>query len=150
MRLRGTCKGPNVMTQSISINQLAEQLGSADSIKAYQARRELCDAVDQVTDPGQSSRRETLATELAAELTATLETPAKPKPTNVPDLVDPELPEPKHAVEVRRQLCQLLIQVASDNQVPALIAAGQDLEIREQVRWVLGSLGTQVATTRRW
>ena len=100
-----------------------------------------------MSDPRQSSSRETLATELAAELTATLETPAKPKPTNVPDLVDPELPEPKHSVEVRRQLCQLLAQVASDHQVPALLTAAQDLEIREQVRWALGSLGTQVATS---
>ena len=100
-----------------------------------------------MTDPRESIRREALASELAAELTATADTPAKPKPTNVPDLVDPVLPDPKHPAEVRRLLCRFLAQVASDNQVPALTMAAQDLEIREEVRWALGSLNTQVATT---
>ncbi len=129
------------------ISELVNQLGSGDPVNVFRARQALRAAVDRVTDPSESDRRDALATELAAELIATAETPAKPKPTNVPDLIDPELPDPKHSAEVRRLLCWFLAQVASDNQVPALTTAAQDLEIREEVRWALGSLGTQVATS---
>ena len=94
---------------------------------AYQARREIARAVDKATQPGEPSRREALAVALAAELTAKSDSGG----------TDETQQQAKHSATVRNVLCQFLGQIATDDQVPALVVALGDLETREMARCAL-------------
>jgi hypothetical protein len=128
-----------------TISELVLQLGSNDQVQAYQARRQLSTEVDRATNPATPSEREVLASALAAELTATTDDPpAEQQVTNVPGS-ETVGPRPKHSAEIRRVLCQLLCQIVSDAQMPAVLLALQDLQVREAARGVMEYISTPPA-----
>lgn len=122
----------------ISISEVAAQLGSDDQVKAYQACQKLSEVVSAVTKPGNSAEQTAVANALVDELTAKIKTEAQAG--------KPATERPKHPASVRNQLAQFLAQVADDAQVPALVAASNELETREMVRWALDRIPTPAAT----
>ncbi|MBS0207861.1 MAG: HEAT repeat domain-containing protein [Planctomycetes bacterium] len=131
-----------VMIENVA--ELVTQLDSDDPVVVSQARRALRQAADALIDPKKAAERGALADALVAELNAKVDPPAGPRMTNVPDGAPP--PQiPQHAAATRRYLCQILATIADDAQVPELARALQDLDVRDAVRGVLGSIPTIVS-----
>ena len=121
----------------ISIPELVAQLGDNDQVKAYRARQALLEAVGKAG--GNPQERTAIANALAEELTAKTQNPGQPG--------KPGEEKPTHSAQVRNQVAQFLGQVAEDAQVPAVVAALQELETREMARWALDRIPTPAATT---
>jgi hypothetical protein len=131
-----------------TIQQLVSQLSSSDQVQAFQARRTLNDEIARLTDPREAARLSDLADVLVAELNDTVELSGpQPRMTNVLDDL-PSTTVPKHSAIVRRLLCQLLSPIATDAQVPGLVAALADLEVREAARGVLDQIPTLLSTNQ--
>lgn len=120
-----------------TIAQLAEQLGASDQVQTYQAWRALLNLVAEAGRPGNEVGRGEAATSLAHELHATVEH------RNDKGEVSHSI---KHSAKVRGQICQLLADVASDAEVPALDRALADLDVREMARWALARVNSVAST----
>ena len=133
------CDATNLeILDMISISETVAQLGDKDQVKAYQARKALLEAV--IKAGGNPEERTALATALADELktlTAKVKTEAQ---GNRPS-------DPKPEQQMCSVVSQLLGQVADDAQVPALVAALQEMGTREMSRWALDRIPTPAATT---
>jgi hypothetical protein len=129
----------------LNLPEALDQLAGDDLVTASTARRTLRQAADDVTNPQTGPARAELAAALTAALLASAPVPAGPRQTNVPDVAVPQT-IPRHPASVRRLLCQLLQQIADDDQVPQLEAALADLEVRDAVRCALECIPTLAAT----
>ena len=139
------------------IPDLVNQLNDADPSKSFHARQQLQAIVDQV-DWSNAKLRARIAQSLAAELTATvagqsddpdlqvgyaryLRNLTNQKGQDETDIAT----RPKHSVKARIVLCELLGQIASDDQAAALKDALEDLRVRDAARRALERIGTPVA-----
>jgi len=139
------------------IRNLVNQLNDVDPTKTFRSRQQLQAIVDQL-DWSDAELRSRIAGSLAAELTATvagqsddpdrqlpyrmyLRHLAKKKGQDGSDIAT----RPKHSVKARIVLCELLGQIASDDQASALKVALEDLRVRDAARRALERIGTPVA-----
>lgn len=111
-----------------SVAELVGKLESSDQKERYKAKRGL----EQLT------AREPRATAqaLAAELSATREVKDGNRVRK----------EPARSATTRSALCRYLSQVAGDTEVPVLVAALNDLEVREMARWALARVPGDAST----
>ncbi len=112
------------------LTQRIEDLGSDDQVVAYQAYQSLLATVRGAGAPGNESKRAEVAGELAGELTAT-------RPGGKDDKGKEKPPVIKHAARIRNQVARLLSYVGGENEVGALAAAMEDLDVREMARFAL-------------
>jgi HEAT repeat protein len=113
-----------------SIQEMVARLGNDNSAEVFQAYKEILDLATRATAPGNEIKRAELAAALAAELNAQTPPGKDEKGKEVP-------PKPKHSREARGKICQLLTCVSGPQEVPALVQAMGDLELREPARCAL-------------
>lgn len=122
------------------IHEWVVQLGDEDQVVAYRAYKNLEEKVIRAGAPGFESRRAELAASLAAGLVAKGEPPknkeGKPKGP----------PPPLYSAGARSQLCRLLSYVAGASEVPALVEALGDMDVREMARFALERDTSEAAT----
>jgi len=114
-----------------TVAQIAEQLGSSEQAKAFQARRALVVKVAAAGTPGKEAERTALAAELAGALVAK-------------DDKKKEQP-PRYSVAARNELCRALADVGGDAEVPALVTTLGDFDVREMARFALDRIPTPAA-----
>jgi len=113
-----------------SIKDTVARMGNENPAEAFKAYKEIMELASRATAPGSESKRAELAAALAAELNA------KTKPSK--DEKGKEVPaRPVHSSVVRGRICQLLTYVSGPQEVPALVEAMGELEVREPVRCAL-------------
>ena len=144
-------------TQLNDIPQLVNQLNDVDPSESFRARQLLQATVNQL-DWSDAELRSRIASSMAAELIATvagesddpdLQLPygtylrnlAKKRGQDDTDIAT----RPRHSVKARIVLCELLGQIASDDQVSAFNDALEDLRVRNAARCALERIGTPVA-----
>jgi len=111
-----------------TVEQLCRQLASSDQEKVYQAKQEMARRTAEAGAPGQDQQRKEMAAKMAALLMAEREAKdSKGNPTKVP-----ELPASGRAL-----IARYLANVGGDDEVPAVIQAMQDFDVREMARWAL-------------
>jgi len=122
------------------IKELVKQLGK-DQETAYKANYALLQMVTRASAPDvvSQARRGEVAGQLAAELNAK----TKPKKNKKGKEVPPEL---VHSAVVRSAICRLLAYVGGAGEVPALVEALGDLEVREMARLALDGNRSEEAT----
>ena len=123
-----------------SVEQIVDQLGSSDQVKAYQARQALVKLTSEAGAPGNNQRREELAAALAKALSQTKEVKDPKKPNDKPQDVA------SRPANVRGLIARALASVAGEAEVSALQAALADFEVREMARWALDRMTCQGAT----
>jgi len=123
-----------------TIQEWVAQLGSENAAEAFKAYKQLEETATRASAPGSEAKCAEVAAELAAELNA-IKTPAtkNEKGKDVP-------PQPKYSSTVRGKICRLLACVGGANQVPALVKAIGELEVREMARWSLDRNRSEAAT----
>jgi len=115
------------------------EMGNTDPAVAFRAYRQIEDAVTRASAPGQDQKAAALADELAEELISKTEPTKNKKGRDIPSM-------PVHSAEVRGKICRLMAYVAGAEQVPALVAAMEDLDVREMARWALDRNTSSAAT----
>jgi len=122
------------------IHDWVVELDDKDPVVAYRAYKNLEETATRANAPGVENRRADLAATLAAELLAKGEPPKdkKGKPKGPPG--------PLYASGVRSKLCRLLSYVAGASEVPALVEALGDLDVREMARFALDRNTSDAAT----
>ncbi len=115
------------------VKNLVEQLGSADLIKSFQARRALELAIATAGAPGHDTDRAELSSRLVSELLAKS------------DSGDSQ-GQPRRMAEVRHQLARLVSTIAGPTEVPALAPALADFDVRESARFALDRMTDAAAT----
>lgn len=121
----------------LSLEQVIDQLGSSDQVKAYQARQALHQRCAEAGAAGREAQRRELAAALAAAIQAT-------RPSSDPK--KPAEQTPLRSASVRGQLARALASVGGEPEVPALRAALKDFDVREMARWALDRMTCQGAT----
>lgn len=122
-----------------TIQEWVAKLGSENPAEAFKAYKQLEETATRASAPGSEARCAEVAADLAAELNA--QTP----PTK--DEKGKEVPaKPKYSNTVRGKICRLLACVAGAKEVPALVQAIGDLEVREMARWSLDRNRSEEAT----
>ena len=124
---------------AISVSELVPQLGSDKAAEAFKAFRQLRDAATRATEPGKESECAELAAALAGELNA--KTPPR-KDEKGKDIG----PEMKYKPVVRNKICQVLAYVGGAKEVPALVEALGDFDVRECARGALAANTSDDAT----
>lgn len=114
------------------IVQTIEKLGNPDQAQAYQARRALEELISLAGGPGQDK----LASALASELNGKKEQKDGDKVTHVI----------KHNPATRSTIARYLALVAGPEEIPALVEAMKDLDVRESARWSLDRIQCPEAT----
>jgi hypothetical protein len=122
-----------------NVAQHCEQLGSDDQTKAFQARRGLWVLIAAAGAPGKESDRAVLASALAGQLVARNEPNEEQKKKK-------ETPGFKLNAKARNQIALLLADVAGDPEIPALIEALSDFDVRESARFALARTPSAAAT----
>ncbi|HSW46423.1 MAG TPA: HEAT repeat domain-containing protein [Phycisphaerae bacterium] len=122
-----------------SIQSMIPRLGSEDPAEAFKACREIEKIATASTAPGKDADRAELAAALAAELLVQTPATRDAKGKDVP-------PAPKHSATVRNQVCRLLAIVSGAKEVPALLKAIEDLQVREEARRTLDRNRSDEAT----
>jgi HEAT repeat protein len=112
-----------------NIKELVGQLNGSPEA-TYVADRTLLATVRQATAPGQDAQRAEVAAALVAELTARTEPRKDDRGRDIPS-------QPVHSARVRSKIASLLGYVLSDEQVPALVEALKDFDVRESARQAL-------------
>ena len=126
----------------ISVPEKLAELAGDDQAKAFNARYQLLEAAYQSTRPGNQAEQSALADALAAELTAKV-----PVETKADEKKKKDAPEErfKHSTKVRREAIEILGVVAGPKQVPAIVSALDELELRETARCALDRVGGKEA-----
>lgn len=121
-----------------SIKELVKQLDDKQEV-AYRAYKALEGIVTRASAPANDQERAAAAADLAAELNA-MTKPEKDKngKEKPPKLV--------HSTRVRNRVARLLSYVAGAKEVPALVQALADLEVREMARFALDRNTSNEAT----
>jgi HEAT repeat protein len=120
-----------------SVEQLCRQLASSEQEKVYQARQEMARRTAEAGSPGQDQQRNELAAKLAAQLAVVRDAKdSKGNPTKVPAL----------SAQGRALVARYLANVGGDDEVPVLVAAMQDFDVREMARWALTRMICPAAT----
>lgn len=140
-----------------SIAQLIEMMHSDDPPAAFSAQRRLRSLADEATRGGASDE---LTAALVAELGALASDHSADPAANIgygkylrqlqaknktAAESQSALP-PKHSASVRRLLCELIGQIGSDAEVPALAGALNDPAVRDSARCALERIGSKAAT----
>jgi len=112
-----------------TIKELVKQMGGEQKA-ASTAYRALEDMATRAGAPGSEARRATVAADLGAELTAMTEPKKDEKGKDIP-------PRLVHSSRIRAKVARLLSYVAGAEEVPALVQALGDLEVREMARFAL-------------
>jgi len=112
-----------------SIKELVGQLGG-DQEAAFRAYKAIEDIVTRASAPENDKERAAAAADLAAELNAKTEPEKDDKGKEKP-------PRLIHSARVRSKIARLLGYVAADKEVPALVEALDDLDVREMARFAL-------------
>jgi aminopeptidase N len=111
-----------------SVEQLCRQLASSDQEKVYQAKQELARRTAEAGAPGQDQQRKEMAAKMAGLLVAERDAKdGKGNPIKVPELSAPG----------RAQIARYLASLGGDDEVPVLVKAMQDFDVREMARWAL-------------
>lgn len=118
-----------------SVEQLSEQLGSADQPTVYQAKRALAHLAAAAGAPGKDAERAQLAAALAK-----IEGATKPK-----DEKD-KTPVPVYSAKVRDEIARVLAEIGGDMEAPALKQTLADFDAREMARFALDRMTCQAAT----
>lgn len=113
------------------ISKWVNDLGSEDGPALYQATRGIKEAALKGTEAERRALAKKLATELAAQ-----------KP-----IAGKSGKEPKYSPAVRCRLARLLSLVATDQEVPPIVALLADIETRDDARWALERIPDPAATT---
>ncbi len=114
-----------------SVEQLLTQLRDADESQAYKLLFEQVQAAMKATRPGAEDERAALAAAVCAELSRTVEVPPS-KPNR------PPTQRPLYPANVQRTVITRVLQyVAGDAEVPFLVQAMKNLEVREPARCAL-------------
>lgn len=114
------------------IIQTIEKLGNPDPVQNYQAKRSLEDLISLAGGPGQDK----LASALASELNAKREVKEGDKTNHVI----------KYNPATRSTIARYLALVAGPEEIPALVEAMNDLDVRESARWALDRIQCAEAT----
>ena len=112
-----------------NVKELVGQLNGSPEA-TYVPERTLLNLVRQATAPGQEAQRAEVAAALAAELTAKTPPRKDDRGRDIP-------PQPVHPPRVRNKIASLLGYVLGDEQVPALVEALKDFDVRESARQAL-------------
>lgn len=122
-----------------NIATLAKNVDNADQIEAYRARLALSRLEIAAGAAGKAEDRQQLAAELAKIIGDFKEVtdPKKPK--------DPPKKVPVASIKVRNSLIRNLAGVATAAEVPTLVAALDDFDVREMARWALDRVTSQAA-----
>lgn len=123
-----------------NVAQLCEQLGSDDQVKVFQARRGLWVLIVAAGAPGKESDRAVLASALAGQLVAKNEEKEEDKKKKK------EEKSFKLNAKARSQIALLLADIAGDPEIPALIEALGDFDVRESARFALARTPSAAAT----
>jgi hypothetical protein len=118
---------------------MVARLGNDNPAEVFQAYKEIEELATRATAPGSETKRAELAAALAAELSAQTTATKDEKGKEVP-------PKPKHSRQVRGKICQLLTYVSGPQEVPALVQAMGELELREPARCALDRNMSEEAT----
>lgn len=116
-----------------SVSQLIEKLTSSDQVQVYQADLALREMIARAKGPDLQK----IASELASELNATREE------TYDKDKVRQVI---KYDARTRSKIARHLALAGGDDDVPALVQAMQDLDVREMARWALDRMTCPAAT----
>jgi len=109
--------------------ELIQELGKGQEA-AYKANKELLAVVTGASEPGKAGHAREVARALAAELNALTPARKDDKGKDVPQAL-------LYSAAVRCRIAQLLCYVAGAEEVPALDAAMNDMDVREAARMAL-------------
>ncbi|MFO0947407.1 MAG: HEAT repeat domain-containing protein [Planctomycetota bacterium] len=116
-----------------SVLQNIEKLSSSDQVQVYQADLALREAIARAKGP----ELQKIASTLASELNATRE--EKDDKGKVRQVI-------KYDAKTRSKIARHLAMAGGDEEVPALVQAIQDLDVREMARWTLDRMTCPAAT----
>src|SRR5271154_4230093 len=120
-----------------SVEQLCRQLASSEQEKVYQAKQKMARRTAEAGSPGQDQQRKELAAKLARQLAAERDAKdSKGNPTKVPEL----------SAQGRALVARYLANVGGDDEVPVIVTAMQDFDVREMARWALTRMTCPAAT----
>ena len=122
-----------------SIQDWVVQLGNENPAEAFAAFKELMDLATRATAPGSEAKCAEVAAALAVELNAQTPATKNEKGKEIP-------PQPKYTPRARAKICQLLTVVSGAKEVPALVKAMGDLQVREPARCALDRNESEEAT----